>query len=144
MASESTNTLTVCYNGSCPVCSREINQYKRMAAASNADLKWVDVTDDQEYARSHNLDFYTSLRRLHAVDGDGRVLSGVTAFTEIWQRISKLAWIATILGWPIVRPVAEFVYERVLAPILFAWNIRRLNKQNARAQQSAESDSPMA
>ena len=141
MASENTNTLTVCYNGSCPICSREINQYKRMAAASNADLKWVDVTDDQDYARSHNLDFRTSLRRLHAVDGDGKVLSGVTAFTEMWQRIPKLAWIATILRWPIVGPVAEFVYERVLAPILFAWNIRRLNKRSATVEGAAESES---
>lgn len=129
------DTITVCFNGSCPVCRREIDQYKRLAERSGAEITWVDVTADRAFAARHGLDFEASIRRLHTIDANGKVIAGVPAFAALFSRIPALSWIGRALAWPVIRPVSELVYERILAPVLYAWNKRRLARAEKRSAQ---------
>jgi predicted DCC family thiol-disulfide oxidoreductase YuxK len=116
--------LTVCYNGACPVCRAEIEHYRRRAPA-DADLRFLDVAAQPEEAARLGLVGDSPLRRLHAVGADGRVVAGVAAFTEVWQRLPGYRWLARLVGRPLPRRLAEMGYERIAAPLLFRLHLRR-------------------
>ena len=42
---QTSKSLTVFFDGSCPICSKEINFYKMRAGAD--ELSWVDVSDEE-------------------------------------------------------------------------------------------------
>lgn len=114
-------TLRILYNGDCPVCAREIAHYRRVASASAADIVFDDLT--ALGARAVPLDPEAARRRLHAVE-DGRLVHGLPAFRALWRRLPGWRWLARLTGLPLVRPVAAWLYDRVLAPALY-WNLRR-------------------
>ena len=114
--------VTVCYNGSCPVCRAEIGHYQGIAGA---DLAWRDVAADPGFAARYGLEGDAPLRRLHAVTPDGRLLAGLDAFAAVWERLPRYRLLARIVCLPLVRPLAGLIYERVAAPILFATHRRR-------------------
>jgi len=113
---------TVIYNGSCPVCSREIGVYRGRAQAAGAPLRFVDLCEADLDA--WGLSPEDAARRLHAID-DGRLISGVDAFVALWRGTPGFGWLARAVSLPIVRPVAGAVYEGVLAPLLFRMHLRR-------------------
>lgn len=122
--------LTIVYNGSCPVCRREILHYADQAPAA-AGLAWLDAAADPAAAAALGVSGDDAFRRLHAVGPDGRGLAGIAAFIVLWERLPKWRWLARLVRRPGVRSVAEVVYERVLAPLLFAWHRRREGRRGA-------------
>jgi predicted DCC family thiol-disulfide oxidoreductase YuxK len=117
---------TVLYNGSCPICSREIAAYRRAADRDAPHLTFRDVTSD---ATTGDLDALglsrdAAARRFHVV-ADGRVLAGLDAFLVLWAALPGWRWLARVLGRPPLRPVAAAAYERVAAPLLYALHRRR-------------------
>lgn len=114
--------VTVCYNGSCPVCRAEIGHYQGIAGA---DLAWRDVAADPGFAARHGLEGDAPFRRLHALAADGRLLAGLDAFAAVWDRLPRYRPLARLVRLPLVRPAAEILYERVAAPLLFALHRRR-------------------
>jgi len=75
--------LTVFYDGSCPVCAREMAHYRRKSRGGR--LVFVDISapgfEPQRYGRS----LQEFMARMHAMDAEGRVYRGVDAFPVIWQ-----------------------------------------------------------
>ena len=116
--------ITVCYNGACPVCRAEIGHYRRMAP-ENAGLVFLDVAANPEGAARLGLVGDLPFRRLHAVDRQGRIVGGVDAFAQVWRRLPGYAWLARLLSWRPARAIASSAYDRVAAPVLFAWHRRR-------------------
>jgi predicted DCC family thiol-disulfide oxidoreductase YuxK len=93
----STSTLTLFYDGLCPLCSREIEHYRRKALGQ--PVAFVDITDPHFDAAAHGLD----VRRIHAVmhvkRGDA-VLTGVDAFIAVWQALPAYRWLARLARLP--------------------------------------------
>ncbi|MGF1476689.1 MAG: thiol-disulfide oxidoreductase DCC family protein [Geminicoccaceae bacterium] len=116
---------TVLYNGACPICRTEIEHYKKLSAKQSAALDWIDVSVDDEPLRRHGLTRDTVFKRLHVDMPDGRLVAGVDAFIEIWSRLKRYRWLAALTGRAWIKPVADLIYDRVLAPALFAWHKRR-------------------
>lgn len=115
--------LTVFYNGSCPLCRTEINHYKKRADKYHVEgLLWVDVTQQPNSLASFGVDDDGVIRRLHASDGDGSLFSGVDAFIAVWQLIPGYQWIAALASFPIIRTIADLLYNRLLAPGIYRWN----------------------
>lgn len=115
------------YHGACPICGTEIDHYRRYAADRALSLGWQDVSDgaDAPLLAAHGVDRETAKRRLHVVTADGRLLAGVDAFRALWAEMPRYRWLARFVGLPVVRPLAEIVYERLLAPALYRFNRRR-------------------
>lgn len=113
---------TVIYNGACPICSREVDSYRRMAEAARAPLRFADLNDTDLGALG--LTPEAAARRLHVIE-NGRLVSGVDAFAALWREIPRLGWLARLVSLPIVRPVAHVAYERLAAPALYALHRRR-------------------
>lgn len=121
--------LTTVYNGACPVCRPEIEHYQRLDAKQGGGNAWVNLYEAPDLLARHGLDQEEVKKRLHVIDADGRVHSGVDAFRLIWTAIPRYRWAARIVSWPVVKPAAEFVYDRALAPMLYAHNRRRERRE---------------
>ncbi len=118
------NELVVCYNGSCPVCRAEIERY-RGRAADPSGLTFLDVAADPVAAARLGLIGDRPLRRLHAVDGNGKIVGGIAAFAKVWEQLPGYRWLAAAADRAIPRAIAEFTYERLAAPLLFRLHLRR-------------------
>ena len=123
--------LTVCYNGACPVCRAEIDHYSHVAPA-DAGLTFLDVAADPAAAARLGLDGDRPFRRLHAVDAQGRIVGGVTAFVQVWQRLPAYRWLARLVDRPLAGRIAAFAYERIAAPVLFRLHRRRQRRATSR------------
>lgn len=106
------------YDGSCPLCRREVAHYRRLDRDQR--VRWVDISREPEALAPLGVDLTTAMRRLHATDEYGRLVSGVPAFLAIWRALPAyrhLARAVTALG---LTPLLDWGYNR------FAdWRFRR-------------------
>ena len=103
---------TVFYDGACPVCSREVAQYRRLRGAEA--LRFVDASCCDAAAFGPDLTREAALARMHVREADGRLVSGAAAFAAIWRRLPAFAWAAPVLEHRFVAPVAEAGYRAFL------------------------------
>jgi predicted DCC family thiol-disulfide oxidoreductase YuxK len=94
--------LTLYYDGLCPLCSREIDHYRRRLTGDAA--AFVDITDPAFDAAAHGLDAGRVHRVMHVKVGD-ELRTGVGAFVAIWEAIPSHRWLARVARWPVVYPV---------------------------------------
>ena len=73
------------------------------------------------------------MERFHVRASDGRIVSGVAAFVEIWSRLPKWRWAARAATLPGALTVLEFGY-RMFLPVRPAISglVRRLVQLQAR------------
>lgn len=104
--------LTVYFDGSCPLCQREIAFYRRMPAAQA--LAWVDVS--QPAALGEGLSCQAAMARFHVRDAQGRLHSGAAGFSQLWRQLPGWRWLGRVSGVPPVSWLAEGAY-RVFLPV---------------------------
>lgn len=123
--------LTVIYNDTCPICSREIAAYRRFTERHGLDVTYLGIAASDLH--HYGLTKRDAARRLHVIDS-GTLIGGIPAFALLWDRIPRLRWLARAVRLPVLRPLAEAVYDHLLAPALFAMHRRRerLARRNAR------------
>lgn len=114
--------MTVIYNDSCPICSREVESYRRMTERGGLEVAYVGLSEET-YQR-FGLTADEAARRFHVLKG-GRLLSGVPAFAALWNEMPRLRWLARLVQVWGVRWVARQTYDRLLAPALYAMHKRR-------------------
>ena len=130
------DALTVCYNGMCPVCRGEMDHYRRIADQHALPLGWRDINTAPELFAKHGIDFDTAMRRLHAIDADGRLIRGVDVFAAVWRHLPRYRWAGAVVAFPLVRPFAWVLYECLVAPLVYRWSRRRLRKRGLYPAQS--------
>jgi predicted DCC family thiol-disulfide oxidoreductase YuxK len=96
---------TVYYDGACPLCSREIALYQRLAGAET--LRWVDVSAAAPAELGPDLTREQALARFHVREADGRLVSGGSGFVVVWRRLPATRWLA----WIAARPPASWLLE---------------------------------
>lgn len=112
----------VIYNDACPICSREIQAYAHYAESQDLPLVFAPIGGQGTEGTELSAD--EAARRLHVVR-DGELLAGLPAFVALWEAMPRFRWLARLVSLPLIRPVAEVVYERVLAPLLYGMHRRR-------------------
>lgn len=118
MSSASSVSLTVYFDGACPVCSREIAFYRRQAGASA--IEWVDAAVCPVAALGADLSRERAMARLHVRKADGQLTSGARAFTTLWRGIPRTAFLGRLLEHRPVLALLELGY-RVLLLVRRAW-----------------------
>jgi predicted DCC family thiol-disulfide oxidoreductase YuxK len=113
-------SATIYYDGACPICSREIAQYRK--AEGGDRLAFVDVSTCGAEALGPDLSREAALARMHVRRADGTLASGAAAFAELWQQLPRLAWAGRIASSALVLPVLEVGYRAFL-------RVRRLWRQ---------------
>ncbi|MCC1493692.1 thiol-disulfide oxidoreductase DCC family protein [Cognatishimia sp. F0-27] len=121
--------LTVIYNDTCPICAREVASYKRATGRLGLDIAYAGLS--QSALSRFGLTQDEAARRFHVLK-DGTLVSGVDAFALLWDEMPRLRWLARFVRLPIIAPLARVVYDRALAPLLFAFHKRRERKGRLR------------
>lgn len=122
------------YNGACPICSAEIDHYKRVVARRGGAIAFHDVHADRSALSRFGIDGEAAKRRMYAVDEAGRLHGGIDAFAVIWERLPGYGWAARLIRSPRLRGPAAWLYDRVLAPGLY-----RFGKWDGRLRPSRRS-----
>ncbi|MGB0684054.1 MAG: thiol-disulfide oxidoreductase DCC family protein [Magnetovibrionaceae bacterium] len=104
--------LTVFYDGSCPLCRREIDFYKRRARAER--VRWEDVSQWKDSTPQPDLDREVAMGRFHVRDVDGRLVSGGVAFAALWRSVPGFRLLGRIGQWPPAAFVLDRFYELFL------------------------------
>jgi predicted DCC family thiol-disulfide oxidoreductase YuxK len=113
-----TQELTVLYDGGCPLCSREINHYRRLA--SFRPVRWVDVTQDDAGIEGFGLDQAEALRLFHVIDASGELQTGLRAFMALWSELPGYRWLSVAIRQSRAETWLERLYRRFAA-----WHFRR-------------------
>ena len=118
--------LTVWYNTKCPVCDGGIRwQKNRLVRAARAGaIEFRDINLEPDALARFGAGIEDIRRRLHGLGAEGQFFVGADCAFQIWLRTPGDAWLARLLGLPIVRQLTRFGYDR-FADLLYAWNRRK-------------------
>ncbi len=103
-------SLTLLYDGGCPLCRREVSFLRRRDAGRDL-LAFVDIDDPAYDPDLHaGIGYREAMGSIHAIDADGTVLRDVEVFRRAYELIG-LGWIYAPTRWPLLRPLAEGAYS---------------------------------
>lgn len=106
------DSLTVLYDGGCPLCRREIAHVQGLAQRQgDAGLCFVDISTD---AARDAAERAALLARFHVQRADGTRLDGAAAFVAMWQRLPGWRWLARLARLPGALPLLEVAYRGFL------------------------------
>ena len=116
-------SLTVYFDGSCPLCRAEIAHYRRQIGAEQ--LCFLDVSQADQLLES-DLERDTAMSRFHVRRSDGELVSGASAFVSIWSHLPRWRWAARIAELPGIMTLLEGGY-RLFLPVrpTLAWTFRK-------------------
>jgi len=102
---------TVFFDGSCPLCRREISVYQKAVPAT--PINWVDVsTKAQGLTAGRSCGELMS--RFHVQTADGTLLSGAAAFVSLWLLFPGWRWLGKFGSLPGMTSVLELAYRSFL------------------------------
>ena len=116
----------IIYNAECPVCSFEINAYRRYADGRQLPMEFTDL--NQGDLTEFGLTREQAARRLYVKRGD-EILSGMPAFISLWKEMPRYRWLAFITDLPVLRPITCALYDYVVAPLIYRMHQRRMAKR---------------
>ncbi len=100
--------VRVFFDGSCPLCTKEIALYRRLDTRQKVD--WCDVSEPAQ-AAVLPLPREVLMARFHVqpISG-GEPLSGARAFLELWRHIPGWRWLSRLRYVPGVPTLLELSY----------------------------------
>lgn len=108
-----TRPLRLLWDSDCPLCVAEVDGLKRRAAAfAAAPVEFVDVAAAGYEARADNggVSYEAAMGRIHAVTGDGEVISGVEVFRRVYEALG-MGWVYAPTRVPVIGALVERVYD---------------------------------
>lgn len=113
--SDSPATLTVLYDGECPLCRREIAMARRLAGQSeDSALCFIDISPRADAAGAFAAERSRLMARFHVQQADGSRLDGAAAFVAMWERLPGWRWLARLAKLPGVLMLMEWSYRGFL------------------------------
>jgi predicted DCC family thiol-disulfide oxidoreductase YuxK len=109
---------TVLYDGGCPLCSREIEHYRRLRGAESVD--WVDITQHPAIETAFGVPKSAAMARFHVRNPEGVWLTGAWAFAELWSHLKHYRLLATIVRRLRLVALLDWGYVRFAR-----WRLRR-------------------
>jgi predicted DCC family thiol-disulfide oxidoreductase YuxK len=119
-------SLTVLYDGACPLCRREIGVYQGLKPLqAGSPVCFADVSD-ATVPLPPGTTREQLLARFHVRSGDGELLSGARAFLALWAALPGwryLAWVGRLPGAAWLMECSYDVFLR-WRPTLQRWAAR--------------------
>ena len=101
--------LTVLYDGGCPLCSREINHYRRLAG--DRPLRWIDAARPDVSLAEFGVSRDQALRIFHVFDRAGEAHTGARGFIALWAELPGYRWLASVCQAFGLAPVLDWGYR---------------------------------
>ncbi|MEL7452651.1 MAG: DUF393 domain-containing protein [Pseudomonadota bacterium] len=108
----SNKKLTVYFDGSCPLCLKEIGFYRRQAGSEH--IAWQDVSDPTSGDLPAGLSCEAAMARFHVKRQDGTVIDGGSAFVEIWKQLPAFKWLGIFGSLRISKWILNRAYNAFL------------------------------
>ena len=101
-------SLTLLYDGACPLCLREVTFLKRRDL--HGRLAFVDI-DRHAYdpAQWRGISYRDAMARIHAIRADGEILKDVAVCREAYRCVG-LGWIYAPTEWPLIGLLIDRIY----------------------------------
>jgi len=103
------NCAIVLFDGSCPLCSREIAHYQRRKNSNQ--FIWIDASKDLDELQSLGIRRDDALSIFHVRTADGTWRTGVGGFLYIWSRLPAYQWLSRIIHTLKITPLLEQCYR---------------------------------
>lgn len=103
--------ITVYYDGACPKCVRDRQNYEKLSGNKGDPVCWFDITGHDKQLRNLGIDPQKALTELHVKDENGRVVSELDAYILLMGKVPLLKPIAWLIGLPLIRPVLAKIYH---------------------------------
>jgi len=104
------SSLTVLFDGGCPLCSREIAHYRNLA--SLIPIQWFDVTLDDLMLRQFGVKREDAMAEFHVFDNNGQLHKGADGFVVLWQALPYYRWVARTCQILHLLPLMRIFYTR--------------------------------
>lgn len=104
--------ITVYYDGACPACIRDRQNYEKLSGKDVEQVCWFDITGKENQLRNLGIDPQKALTELHVKDENGRVVSELDAYILLMGKVPILKPIAWFIGLPLIRPFLAKIYHR--------------------------------
>ncbi|MEM6596459.1 MAG: DUF393 domain-containing protein [Pseudomonadota bacterium] len=103
--------MVVYFDGSCPVCTAEINHYAKRVEPGKVHFE--DVSQSGAETGS-DLDQAQAMARFHVRMPDGALVSGAAGFAALWRQTPGWRWLGALARVPGVTPALELLYRGFL------------------------------
>ncbi len=101
------NSLSVFYDGACPLCRREINHYRQK---DHQNIEYIDISTNDFVAKNYGLDASQVQKKMHVKEGDGTIHTGVEAFLALWRFFPEYSLLRKLISFPLIKPLAKLGY----------------------------------
>jgi len=105
------NKVTVYYDGACPKCVRDRQNYEQLAGEDGDQVCWFDITGEESRLRELGIDPEKALTELHVQDESGRIYSELDAYILLMHKVPVLRPLAWVIGLPVIRPLLARLYH---------------------------------
>jgi predicted DCC family thiol-disulfide oxidoreductase YuxK len=100
----------VLFDGGCPLCSREIDHYRRVRGADQ--IQWVDISKTPNLQWLYGIDPDTAMRRFHVRRSDGAWVTGAYGFAEVWMHLRGYRIAGLLVTKARLLPLLDWAYRR--------------------------------
>lgn len=116
--------VSVMYDGSCPVCTREIAMYRKLPTAD--EVQWVDISV-ADAPLPEGTSQKQLMQRFHVMTAEGTLLSGAEAFVHLWSQLPGWRYLAKVCRLPGALTLMDAAYDLFLRwrPQLQRWAQRK-------------------
>ena len=101
--------IKVFFDSQCPLCSREIEYYKRQQGADLLD--WVDIFNSSSSDYPDELTPEKALKRFHVIDTNGNLISGAKGFILLWSVLPKFYFLSNFFNKKYMGWLLEYFYR---------------------------------
>ena len=115
------NKITVFYDGACPRCVRDRQQYESKDPQPGTEVAWFDITGRDDELKALGIDPRKALTELHIRTADNKILSELDAYRVLMARIPEYRLLGWLIGLPVIRPLISRLYHH--------WVTRRLKRE---------------
>lgn len=105
--------VTVYFDGSCPLCQREIALAKKLTHPSTVGFRDVSGYPPREHI-APDLTAADAMARFHVRRADDALVSGAAAFLEMWTAAPRLRFLRPLLRGRLAIAALDAVYSGFL------------------------------
>ncbi len=112
----SSDKISIYYDGDCPSCIRDRDNYCRLAGNKADNMQWVNISGQEKLLEAQGIDPQKALLELHisVQETDGSkpiILSEMDAYILLMQRTRLLNPVAFIIALPVIKPMLARLYH---------------------------------
>lgn len=103
--------IIVYYDGACPKCVKDRQNYEKLAGKAGDNVCWIDITGKEEELREIGIDPRKALTELHVKDENQQIFSEMDAYILLMNKVPLLKPLSWLAGMPLIRPLLARIYH---------------------------------